>query len=277
MAEVEKEKTETMGGEKGKGKEDVGPVAEEVNEGEDRVEENEDNGRAGTPELPADRILHPATILYLNGLPDDERRDEMQRLRGTRTAYEFERENNMIRNKYFMDQIFEGRTADDLIFGHSTAPKAPSVPPSPSFDPLTSPARNRTPTPAPAPPSLPLASHPPSPSFTVPASPGPHTFPDPRPSAAPIDPAADKELMLVQPTEFGGEKDNMEMEGTSVDKTGWPGWLRDSYDSLLGEGRPGGTLWSGTLNDWTELEGYYGFKNPIGSVGCNFIECYLQY
>ncbi|KAE9384571.1 hypothetical protein BT96DRAFT_841979 [Gymnopus androsaceus JB14] len=56
------------------------------------------------------------------------------------------------------------------------------------------------------------------------------------------------------------------MEDTSVNKTGWPAWLRDSYESLLGDGRPEGTLWTNTLNDWTTLERYYGFENPSGSV-----------
>ncbi|KAE9399615.1 hypothetical protein BT96DRAFT_773476, partial [Gymnopus androsaceus JB14] len=41
-----------------------------------------------------------------------------------------------------------------------------------------------------------------------------------------------------------------------------PAWLRDSYESLLGDGRPEGTLWSSTVKDWTKLERYHEFKNP---------------
>ncbi|KAE9396310.1 hypothetical protein BT96DRAFT_941743 [Gymnopus androsaceus JB14] len=54
------------------------------------------------------------------------------------------------------------------------------------------------------------------------------------------------------------------MEDMSVNKTGWPAWLRDSYKSLLGDGTPEGTLWTNTLNNWTTLEWYYGFENPSG-------------
>ncbi|KAE9390047.1 hypothetical protein BT96DRAFT_750842, partial [Gymnopus androsaceus JB14] len=45
-----------------------------------------------------------------------------------------------------------------------------------------------------------------------------------------------------------------------------PAWLRDSYESRLGEGRPEETLWMDAVNDWMMLEAYYGFKNPSGMV-----------
>lgn len=66
--------------------------------------------------------------------------------------------------------------------------------------------------------------------------------------------------LLTAPSE------DVDMEDASVDKRGWPVWLMDAYKSLLGEGRPEGALWTTTLNDWTELERYYSFKNPSGSV-----------
>lgn len=80
-----------------------------------------------TPKLRASRQLHQETELFLQELPDKERRAKISWLNG-RGAYEFERENNIIRNKYLMDRLFEGKTVTELLF--DPTPVAPlSAPP----------------------------------------------------------------------------------------------------------------------------------------------------
>lgn len=179
----------------------------------------------------------------------------------------------MIRNKYIMNQLFEGKTPGDIIFGIPIAPEAPPESPSPSPPQPASSTPSNAHVPAPSSPVHPIARVSASPSsgsqLTL------HPAVDQESGASPTrspTPVVESSSSLAQL--LGGGED---MEDTlSVDKMHWPAWLRESYELLFGEGSLQGTLWIMTVNNWTRLEGYYGFENPIGSVGSNLI-CALAF
>lgn len=155
--EVEEEEVEVEGvGEEGVEEEAEGEAGSAVptNHSNNDDDDETDEEVPLTPVLQSSRILHPETELSLRELPDLARRNKISWLRSQSTLYEFERQNNIIRNEYLFKQVFEGKRPSDVLFGHPSSPLAPSsttptctaTPPDlPSPTPATPPPRTCTP------------------------------------------------------------------------------------------------------------------------------------
>lgn len=255
-------------------------------------DENEEEVEPHTLELHADRQLHNETKLFLQDLPDNQRRAKISWLDGM-GAYEFERENNIMRNKYLMARLFEGKTVTELLFAST-----PVATPAPSSAALKITENDPTPLDYAATPTNPTtltpstlsnyAASPPTPS-TPSAHAGTSTTPHASPqttseltpplptSFAPIIsevPSLNSPPERLSPVPDPSLTANMGYVETeveqcmSVDLAGCPRWLSEAYTSLDG---PMPTLWKSIMNDWALLERYYGFSNPSGQV------CALNY
>ncbi|KAE9387447.1 hypothetical protein BT96DRAFT_948350 [Gymnopus androsaceus JB14] len=163
-----------------------------------------------TPTLSANCKLLPKVTNYLATLPDQERQETMGQFCGRMSTYEFEWENNIMRNKWILAQIMGGKTGSEIVFGEGGTPTARMVPvPDPTLQDDCSPTPPILISPS-APPSL--ASVLPSNSPQTPPPPPASLVSDNSPPSLPPPPSVDPEPI--------SEGDNADIEA-DVDMTGW--------------------------------------------------------
>lgn len=301
MGSAGKGKGRVAGNEKEEGSEEEGSVGS-------GDEEDEDLDLQLWP-----RQVHTETKLFLQQLPERKREGKISWLKSC-SAYEFERENNILRNKVLLQQLFEGKSVAELLFTtpstsseHSAGVATFTTPPEPAYTSPTSQAQSES--------GLLL----PTTSEHFPTSPTPQTSSEPNPAVptqlehsptasrtpetpseafpsevtpvaeSPVNPAPDREnalrsldlapmaLVSLTPDLSMSAKDDVGMENEEdlvVDMAGWPRWLSEAYSSLVGVGKPLPKLWKSTVNDWVLVERYYGFLNPSGQVRSSNLCCY---
>ncbi|KAJ3830974.1 hypothetical protein F5878DRAFT_668090, partial [Lentinula raphanica] len=101
--------------------EEEGDKEEDDNEEEEEEEEEEDPYFGLHPNRR--KKLLPESRKYLDSLSPEQRRIEIAPLFCHYSAYEFQRENNILRTKWYMLQITNGRKATDIILNGPDSPQ----------------------------------------------------------------------------------------------------------------------------------------------------------